>query len=126
MRRAWMVGVAVVAVLAGVAIGVASYHAGVNHGLTEAGRATQVIRVEDRGGFFPFGFLLFPLFVIGTILLVRGLFWRRRWGGRGWDHRGPGAMGRGEMFEDWHRRQHDEATAAGPGQSGGSGTPAGV
>ena len=39
-------------------------------------------------GFFPFGFLLFPLFLFGFIFLMRGLFWGRRWGGPG----GPGGV----------------------------------
>src|SRR5438094_412912 len=127
MRRAWMVGVAVLAVLAGVAIGVASYHAGVNHGLTEAGRATQVIRVEDRGGFFPFGFLFFPLFIFGVFFLLRAAFWGRRWGGPGHEHWNDDRWeSRGGRLERWHHRQHDEATGEPPESSGGEGRTASV
>jgi len=109
MRRTMWILVAVVAVLAGVAIGVSAYHAGVTHGLTQSGHATQVVRVVGPGaGFFPFGLFLFPLFLFLVFAVARGVFWRRRWygpdapaGGRGWDdsHR--------DAFEDWHRRQHE-------------------
>ena len=63
-------------------------------------------------GFGPLG-CLFPLagFLL-FFLLLRGLFggWGRRgWGyGGGWRHGGPPPM-----FEEWHRRAHGEAPAAG-------------
>jgi hypothetical protein len=128
MRRTFVIGATLVAIAAGVLIGVASYHAGVAHGLDQAARSGRVIRVvgPEYGPGFGFGFLLFPLFIIGTILLVRGLFWRRHWAGHEWDHHGPGPMGRRQMFEDWHRRQHEEPSASSPGTGAGPGTPVGV
>ena len=75
-------------ILAGVAIGVGAYHAGVAHGLAESGdrwtggpggRARRVV------GFFPFGIFLFPLFFFLIFGLLRAAFWGRRW--RGYGHR---------------------------------------
>ena len=124
MRRAYIIAVLLLAILGGTAIGIGAYHAGVSHGLAQAATGSQVVRVIGPGygfGVFPFGFFLFPLFVIGTILLVRGLFWRRRWGGPGhpgsWGHDGP-MHGRSDMFEDWHRRQHQQAAGDHPGSGG--------
>jgi hypothetical protein len=63
-------------------------------------------------GWFPFGFLLFPLLFFGLFFLFRAAFWGRRWGGPGGPH---GPWGRGGAFDEWHRRQHDEGGAAGTG-----------
>jgi hypothetical protein len=118
----WLIPVVLVALLIGGGIGaaVADHHEPYERGIqittapnTQTGEPAQVIKVEGDGhwgrhGFFPFGFLLFPLLWIGVIWLVFGAFWRR---GRGrWDGR----------FEDWHRRQHE---SDGPGRNPpGSGT----
>jgi hypothetical protein len=126
MRRTFVIGLTLVAIAIGVLIGVGAYHAGYSHGLMDAatgrGRVVRVIgpAYGPPYGFFPLGFLLFPLFIIGIIFLVRGLAWRR-WrdgGGPGWDHHhgyghGPGYGGREEMFEDWHRRQHEQPSGGG-------------
>ena len=55
----------------------------------------QVVHVVGPGfWFFPFGFLLFPLFFIAIFALVRMAFFGRRWGGSGhWG--GPGHGGHG-------------------------------
>ena len=96
MRRWIGWGTVVVLVVAGILFGVAAYHAGEHHGISEgiqqAGRGTQVVRVVDEGrGFFPFGLLLFPLLFFGLFALARFAFWRGRcpagaawpaWGGR--------------------------------------------
>lgn len=125
MRRATVIGVTLLVIAAGVLIGVGAYHAGVSHGLVQAGHG-EVVGVVRPGfgygwgpGFFPFGFLLFPLFLFGFIFLLRGLFWGRRWGGPGGYGYGGGHgwEEKGRMFEDWHRRQHE--------QSSGDHTPAG-
>src|SRR5436190_1067541 len=110
--------------LVGVAIGVTAYHAGLNHGLDQAASGARVVHVVGPGyDGFPFGLFLFPLVFIGLFLLVRGAFWGRRWGGPGGSG-GPGAPGgpgghwdRRQMFEDWHRNQHDQGSAghSGPG-----------
>jgi hypothetical protein len=126
MRRWFGVGVALLLVLAGVAIGIGAYHAGYNHGLVNSGHVREVVVGPGYGPRygFPFGFLFFPLFFIGLFLLIRGAFWRRRWaygGGTEHHHMGPGPWGKGPggpggprdpggpgMFEEWHRRQHGE------------------
>src|SRR5690349_389209 len=120
MRRTLFIGLTLVAIAVGVLIGVSAYHAGYTNGLTaaagEGGRIVQVVgpRYGPPFGFFP-GFLLFPLFIIGFFLLIRGLAWRR-WGGPAWGHHhgyGDGPGGRGAMFEDWHRRQHEQSAGEG-------------
>ena len=110
MRRTMVVGAAILALLAVIGIGVAAYSAGVDEGISrqvaQSGDADQVVRVVGHGwgygpGFgFPFGLILFPLFVIGIVLLVRGAFARGRWGGPprwwgpgGWGPGGPGGYG---------------------------------
>lgn len=116
MRRGWGVLLAVVLILAGIAIGLGAYHAGVSHGLAQSGRATEVVRVVGPRGFFPFGLFIFPLLFLGVFLLVRWSF-----GPRGWHSHegrwGPGPWGGPERFEerarDWHRKQHEAADAAG-------------
>ena len=121
MRRTMWIGALLLAILVGVVVGVTSYHAGVTHGLEQAGHASQVVRVVGPGygyGYFPFGFLLFPLFLFGIFFLVRGAFWRRRWyGDHEHPHWGPGGGGSGR-FEDWHRRQHEQASGDHPGSGG--------
>jgi hypothetical protein len=149
MRRTMVVGLAILAVLAVVGIGVAAYSAGVDEGisreLAQRGDADQVVRVVGHGygwgygrGFgFPFGLILLPLLVIGIVLLVRGAFWRGRWGGPRWGPGGygpggpgnaggygpPGPWGGPATFDEWHRRQHEQTRTPdrpddGPGGSG--------
>ncbi|HYY80697.1 MAG TPA: hypothetical protein VFD04_16175 [Actinomycetes bacterium] len=109
MRRAIGIGVVLLAILAVVGIGVGAYNAGHTDGLAEglrhSGETVQVVREVGPGfhpgygyGFFPFGLILFPLLVIGIVLLLRGAFWRGRWGG-------PQRFQ--ERFQDWHRDQHE-------------------
>jgi hypothetical protein len=110
MRRGMGIGLVILLVLAGIGIGVAAYNTGLSQGLEESGRAVEVVRVVGHGG-FPFGLILFPLFIIGFFALMRGMFWRR-WGGPGHEgHWGPG--GKGAAFEEWHRRQHEDRTTGG-------------
>jgi hypothetical protein len=128
MRRTWGIAVLLLVVLAGIAIGVGAYHAGVNHGLTQAREGGQVIRVVGPGygfGFFPFGLFLFPLFIFLIFGLFRAAFWGRRWGGpdhghEGWDS-DRWSKGRGAMFEEWHRRQHGQEPESGGGDRAGPG-----
>jgi hypothetical protein len=149
MRRTMVVGAAILAVLAVIGIGVAAFNAGIDEGvsrqLASSGETGQVVRVVGHGwgygygrGFgFPFGLILFPLFVIGIVLLIRGAFWRGRWGGPrwggpgGWGPGGPGGPGYGPGpwggptgFDEYHRRLHEQPPApAGPDDApSGSGT----
>jgi hypothetical protein len=141
-----VIGAVLVSILALVGIGVAVYNAGVDQGVAEglrrSGQSTEVVRVigprfgHGYGygfGFFPFGLILFPLLIIGIVLLVRGAFWRGRWGGPGWGGPGwgPGGPGYGygpwggrAGFDEYHRRLHEQSTApAGPGDDpAGGGT----
>ena len=135
MRRSMVVGAVILAVLAVIGIGVAAFNAGVDEGisreLAQRGDTDQVVRVVGHGygygygrGFgFPFGLILFPLFIIGIVLLVRGAFWRGRWGGppRWWGPGygpGYGPGGPGAAFDEYHRRLHDQPrTPAGPGSA---------
>ena len=48
MRRTFGIGVVLLVVLGGIAIGLGAYHAGVNHGLSEAAN-TRVVHVVDGG-----------------------------------------------------------------------------
>jgi hypothetical protein len=117
MRRAFVIGVVLLLALAGIGIGIGAYHAGFNHGLDQVASGARVVHVVGPGyGGFPFGLFLFPLVFIGIFLLLRGAFWGRRWGGPGsGGPPGSGRWGRGEMFEEWHRKQHGEGTQDHPG-----------
>jgi hypothetical protein len=110
------IAMVIVVILVGIAVGVGAYNAGLHQGLAESGRGGEVVRVVGPGfGFFPFGFFLFPLFFIGLLLLLRGAFWRGRWGGPGPGHHewrgGP------PRFEEWHRRMHEEAGGEPPAEA---------
>lgn len=120
MRRGWAIVAAILVVLAVVGIAIGAYNAGVDEGIRRAADSEQVVQVVGGYGhgfgFFPFGFFLFPLFIIGTIFLVSRAFRGPR-GPWGHDH-GPGygpwsEEGRARFEEragDWHRRQHEQAT----------------
>jgi hypothetical protein len=147
MRRTMVIGLALLAVVVAAGIGIVAFNAGVDEGisreLTRSGDADRVVRVVGHGwgygygrGFgFPFGLILFPLLVIGIVLLVRGAFWRGRWGGPRWGY-GPGGpggygppgpwgpggpggpWGAGPAgFDEWHRRLHEQPPAARPGEA---------
>jgi hypothetical protein len=119
MRRGPWIAVAVLVILLGIAVGVGAYNAGLHQGLEDSGRAVEVVRVVDGRGFFPFGLILFPLFLFGIFALFRLAFWRGRWGGPRTGQWGPGPWKASpEMFEDWHRRQHDHGAGEHPGAGG--------
>jgi hypothetical protein len=141
MRRSMVIGAAILAALAVVAVGVAAFNAGVDQGVSQElarGGNTEVVRVVGHGwgygrGFgFPFGLILFPLFLVGIVLLIRGAFWRGRWGGgpRWWGPGGYGAGGPGgygpswggpQAFDEYHRRLHEQPPAqTGPGAPEGT------
>lgn len=125
-KRLWtglLVGVA--GALALVAVGVGAYRAGEHHSEPVAavapGAAGEVVRVVEHGpwrGGPPFGFL-FPLLIIGLIVLLFAGRRRAYWGGPyGPGACGPGGWGDGpgsreQMLADWHRRAHDETPGAG-------------
>ena len=119
MRRSMAIVVLLLVILGGVALGVGAYHAGVAHGLAQSGHAVQVVRVVGPGFGFPFGLLLFPLFLFLILAVLRGAFWHRRWGGDGPGHTGPPWTRQGSArLDDWHRRAHGGAEADHPGTGG--------
>ena len=126
MRRGIGAFALVLVVLAGVGIGAGAYEAGERRGIAQGieqiraaqqnGEQVQVVHVvsEDRGFFFP-GFFLFPLLLIGGILLLRGIArGAGRFGGHGPRGHSPGPWndeGRRRFEErarEWHQRQHGE------------------
>ena len=126
MQRMSVIGLTLLGIAAAVLIAVGAYHAGAHHTLVTTTTTGQVVHVVGPGynggwgwGFFPFGFFLFPLFFFGFIFLMRGLFWGRRWHGpNGGGYGGGYRQERERMFEDWHRRQHEQATGDHPSAGG--------
>jgi len=110
-----VLGLVMLAMLAGV--GVYTYNLGVAHGLTVAAPATSggappvVFYPRPWGfgfGFFPF----FPLVILFWIFVLRGLFWRGRWGGRGCGYGYYGGVP--PAFDEWHRRAHAQQPPPSP------------
>jgi hypothetical protein len=116
-KRLWTgLLVGVLGAMALVAVGVGAFHAGQRHTVTTVapavGAAGEAVRVVGYGhwgpgwGGPPFGFL-FPLLIIGLIVLLVAGRRRAYWGGPGWG--GPcGTGGKEAMLSDWHRRAHAE------------------
>jgi hypothetical protein len=125
IRWAVLVG----ALLLASAVGFWAYQAGVAQGIEQSGKI-----VVPAPGAYPsqypppypppypyygwhrpwgFGFFFGPLFFLAFwLIVVRGLFWRRRYGYGG----GCGPRGRRDHFEEWHRQAHareNDARAAG-------------
>jgi len=128
-RRLWtglLVGLLAAAGL--LAVGVGAYHAGEHHSAPVAtvvpgtgtatapdGTVVHVVGWDRWHGGPPFGFL-FPLLLIGLIVLLiagrRRAYWGHAWGPGNW---GPGNWGPGGLAE-WHRRAHDEHAGPPAGQ----------
>lgn len=118
-RFAFRLLIALVAIAMLAAVGFYGYNLGVARGLAQGGHAITPGAPPPYPywphpwgfgfGFFPFFPLLFIILFWGVIL--RGLFWRGRWG-RGYCYGGvPPA------FEEWHRRVHAQPgspTPSGP------------
>jgi hypothetical protein len=115
MRRGFAIGMVILFILVAIAIGVGAYNVGLHQGLEQSGRAGDVVRVIGPGFGFPFGLILFPLFLFGIFALFRGAFWHRGWGP---DHHDGPWQGRRAMLEDWHRRQHEEGSDDRPASGG--------
>jgi hypothetical protein len=109
-KRLWTgLLVGLLGAMALLAVGVGAFRAGEHHSEPVAtvapGAAGEVVRVIDYGhwrGGPPFGFL-FPLLIIGLIVLLVAGRRRAYWGGPG----GPGACNPG--LADWHRRAHEQS-----------------
>jgi hypothetical protein len=101
------------------AVGTASYRAGLAQGIAESGKAVAGGPMPypypppyygHHGPFgWGFGGILFPLFVL---VLVFGVFRRRRWAGGCGD--GRWRNGVPPAFEDWHRRAHESMADPAP------------
>src|SRR4051794_15144766 len=65
-------------------------HDTVTRSVAQDGTETIVIQ-EGRHGFFPFGFLIFPLGFFLILFTFRALAFRGRWGRGPWGPGGPGA-----------------------------------
>jgi hypothetical protein len=108
-RYGW--AIALLVVLLTVAAAGVAYNIGLSHGVAEASAsaatATPPPYPYEYGWHRPwgFGFLFFPLFFFGWVLLARALFWRP-W--RPWYYGGPPSS---DQLEDWHRRAHDRMNA---------------
>jgi hypothetical protein len=108
MRRGAIIATIVV-VLGFIGVGVTAYNAGVSEGIERSADGSEVVRVVDYGpgrGFFPLGFIFFPLAVIGTIAIVAAISRRGRWGGPPWTRGGPPAFE--ERIKEWHKREHEQ------------------
>jgi hypothetical protein len=111
------IGVVLLLIAGGIAIGVGAYNAGVNHGIEQAAHSEQIVQVVGgHWGGFPFGLFLFPLVIFG-IFAIAGSFKRRRWAAMG-----PGGPGRWGYDQDavreMHRRLHEQSSGDHPGAGG--------
>ena len=122
MNRKLLIGIGVGVLMAAalLAVAVGAYRAGERNARDievagevisgDGGSVTRAIVVDDwhRGaGFFP-GFLVFPLIVVGIVLLVSSR--RRAW-------YGPPRY-YGAELDDWHRRAHGDTSPPAPPTSG--------
>jgi hypothetical protein len=124
-KRLWTgLLVGVIGAMALVAVGVGAFHAGERHEVTTvapvAGAPGEVVRVVGYGhggpwGGPPFGFL-FPLLIVGLIVLLvagrRRAYWGHVHGPGPW---GPG--GRDAALADWHQRAHAEPKETPPAEA---------
>lgn len=101
--------------LVGAGVAGIAYNAGVARGIAGSGQVAPpppgVAPYPYYGPYWhgPFGFgffgFLFPLLFFFLIFaLLKGLFWGHRWGG----YYGRWGGGVPPMFEEWHRRAHEE------------------
>jgi hypothetical protein len=107
------------AILVAGAVGFFAYNAGVAHGIASVAQPIAApapgAAVYPPYGFyrpwgFGFGFFFAPFFFFLLFALVmRGLFWGRRWRRHGCY--GGGYYGGVPMtFDEWHRQAHDRMT----------------
>jgi hypothetical protein len=114
-RYRWLIGLFVIGLL--VMVGGYAYQAGIAQGLAQSGNlaapgaaAAAIMWRHPWGfGFFPF-FPIFPIFffILFWGIVLRGVFWRRRFPGY-WHGPGYGpeySQGVPPMFNEWHRRAH--------------------
>jgi hypothetical protein len=115
-------GALILSLVLALAIGYGAYHYGFSQGVASSPQVAAAIRDSGPGGYLyaypwhhgPFGFGFFPFFPFFAIficfLIARLIFWGGPWGRhRGWY--GPDRVP--PMFDDWHRRAHQEGKSAG-------------
>jgi len=97
------------AILFAAIVGVMAYNAGIAHGIAQSGKMPAFNAPNPYPYPYPYpyygwhfgGFFFFPfLFIAFWLLVVRGLFWRRGWHGRG-------CGGYEARFDEWHRQSHE-------------------
>ena len=116
-------GALILAVVVALAIGYGAYNYGFSQGVAGSPQVAAAIRDAGSAAYpypylypwhhGPFGFGFFPFFpffgILFFFLLIRAFFWRGPWGRyRGWhgpDHVPP-------MFDEWHRRAHEQGKSA--------------
>jgi hypothetical protein len=120
MNRKWItrIGISLLVAAGLVAVGGLAFRAGQRHDGVEVARdlvvgddSARTVIVEDGwrgwhggGPGFGFGFLFFPLVIVGLVLLFSR---RGRWSGGPW-------RSRDEELREWHRRAHADDTSAAP------------
>ena len=122
------------ALLFAAAVGFWGFQAGTAHGIEQSGKIVVAPPPATAPGAYPYpypypyygwhrpwggGFFFGPfLFIAFWLILIRGLFWRRRiwYGGY---RPGCGPYGPQSRFEEWHRQAHErERDAAAAGATG--------
>jgi len=115
-RFAFRLLIALVTIATLAAVGFYGYNLGVAHGVAQSGHALTP-GTPSPYAYWPhpwgFGFGFFPFFplvfiILFWVLIVRGLFWRGRWG------RGACYGGVPPAFEEWHRRAHAQPGSPAP------------
>ena len=118
------------ALLFAAAVGFWAFQAGTAHGIEQSGKIVVAPPPTAAPGAYPYpypypyygwhrpwggGFFFGPIFFIAFwLILIRGIFWRRRawYGGYG---PGCGPYGR---FEEWHRQAHEREREPATGGAG--------
>jgi hypothetical protein len=106
-RYKWSVALGLALILAAF-VGMWSYDLGMSHAMVESSRIAAVqpgqpvpyVYVWPRPWGFGFGFPLF--FLLFWFVILRAFLWRGPWRGGGYRYRDLA------MFDDWHRRAHEE------------------
>jgi hypothetical protein len=107
-------GVPILALLLALGLGYGAYNYGFSQGVASSPQVAAAIRDGGHVGHGypwlhgPFGFGFFPFFpffaILFWILIAKVIFW-----GRPWRHRWYGPSDMPPMFDEWHRRAHEQS-----------------